>query len=443
MSVEKTTPVASFDHILSAIRHEVSDEYSALNIHFIKFSENALDALNAKQSEITSVNGGQALYDTAISALNEYNHDTSFCAACINVSEKHMLGLRNKTTGLAICMINDADLNIFEDQTFAHKFFGYATACEAIYKHLQKETKQTAPSALGTTLRLKLMGDCFASMALESAGVTGTTQNILKKLCALSTQKTINFDCAAHPLPMAADGLNVVYKDLKDEIPPKTGPLAHAYFMAEEIANTYDDISLKQWVSFCTAAQDMAWAGYSTQEILSAAAYGADNPHIRAVAHICAEGLNTNPMPLKNNEEFNPFNNEEDNERLHLRLCRAAFDSALKEAEDAQHPEAFLKAARKQTIRLLDGNPLGWCAPALIEAENAWHTFKDNPHADQNAIANAFESICSQIKWRDLQQLNTKLSTLRAKNKTVTGQTVLSLIKDKEQYRHFRNAFEV
>ena len=309
----------------------------------------------------------------------------------------------------------------------------------------EKEKIQNAdPSrAMIKTLRTRMMADCFATMMLESTGMKGALQNIPKQMCKKTLSTAKNYRAHLHPLPMALDGLNVIYKDLKDSRTPKTGTFEHTHFMACEIGDTYDDIPLKEWVRFCLNAQDMAWAGHQPSEIISAAVYGSDSPYIRSNAHICAETLNITPSPLKTHAMYNPFADDDANERAHIRLCNAAFLTLMDKVSVSENPHLFLDEARTQTKKLMECQPLGWCAPALIEAENAYRLFIETPNAEEDMIKHAFEAGLSRIHWKDLGALTRRIIALKNKMERVCATDVLEDIEGIEKFEPYQGAFDL
>ncbi len=439
---------SSTDHIFNAIRRSLSEEFPELTLIYIICDEGQQStAFKSKKHEFADHPSAKELIEQIETALDTRPPE-HFGSYFIKHHEKILMGLQKKLSALAVCFINTKTLEYFEDADFSCKCTAYSACFETLHHLLKKDTNedpiQTDPSREKiNALRIKLMADCFAAMMLESTGTKGAIQIIIKKYCENTLSPAKDFHPENHPLLLAIDGLNVVYKDLKDEIPSKTGLIAHTYYMAAEIGNTYDDISLKQWIRFYLGAQDMAWAGYSNNAILSAAVYSSDSPYIRSNAHICAESLNTTPVPLKDTNIYNPFADDEKNERLHIRACKMAFMALLERINETEDPNLFFETARKQTKDLLKFKPMGWCAPALIEAENALRLFKETPTTEEEMIGNAFQASLSQIQWKDLKTLNRKFIDLTRKGMDIGPNEALEIIGDDEVYAHYRNAFEL
>jgi len=440
----------STDHIFNAIRRTITDEFPDLTLLFIICGEGQQsESFEIKKQEISKHPAAHLLIRHTERLIK--SHPPEHFGTCfVEETEKSAFGLIKKQQALAACFINERALKHFEDKDFACKVTAYTGAFEAVHLYLQsKDRKNEQLKEVDTTrlkinaLRTKLMADCFAAMILESSGIKNATQTVTKKYCEHTLSTTTDFHPENHPLPMALDGLNVVYKDLKNQTPPKTGLIKHTHFMALEIGNTYDDISLKQWIRFSLGVQDMAWGGYSSNDILSAAVYGSDSPYIRSTAHICAETLNTTPVPLKDSNIYNPFSEEDANERTHMRACKITFIALLERVNETGDPSLFLEKAREQTKKLFEFRPMGWCAPALIEAENAYRLFKETPTAEEEMIDNAFQAAFAQVKWKDLKTLNRRIIGLSRQGVEVGPEQAIAIMGDDETYAPYKNAFEI
>lgn len=445
-------PQNNTEHIFSAIRREVAEEFKALTLLFeVNETCDVTEALHSKRLEINEHPAGTALLQAPKPSPDS--------TALFHVygpglrTKKRLFNLGTKEQCLFLGVISKQSLSFYEEETFAAQYLGYAYVFKALYGYFHESGKlkpeidepgePDAAQKRVDLLRMNLMADAFAAMLMEHKGVKGAIQRLVKRYCELSVKSTVNMFPEYHPLPMAIDGLQVVFKDLKDDTPPKMGQLEHFMMMAIEIGQTYDDLSLQQWTRFCLGTQDMVWADYSANEILSAAIYGSDDPYIRSNAYICAESLNTNPVPLKNTDMYNPFSDDETNERSHLRLCRVTFIEAINSVNHNDDSKIFLDKALKQTKKLLQGHPLGWCAPALIEAENAYRLFQEDPKREEDTIQNAFHGACSTVKWFDLKRFNRFVIAQKRRGISLSLKDVITLIDRTPHYAQYRSAFEL
>lgn len=446
-----TTKKSNLDHTFSAIRREVADEFSALTLMFAINEEGNVDeAMRANAAAIKEHPAGGLLLSQA--RPRQDNTELFHVSGPAIETSKIFMSFGIKQEYLFLGVFSKYSLAFYEDESFAAQYLAYAYVFKALHTYFMEtgkikgdedETILDAQQQRILNLRMNLMADAFAAMMMESKGVKGAIQRLIKRYCELSVRATINMFPEYHPLPMAIDGLNVVYKDLKDDRQPKIGELEHTFMMALEIGQTYDDLSLQQWTRFCLGTQDMVWADFSANEILSAAIYGSDDPYIRSNAYICAESLNTNPVPLKNNDLYNPFSDDDKNERAHMRLCRAAFVKAIEAVNHNDASQIFLDRAVEQTKKLLQGHPIGWCAPALMEAENAYRLFREDPKAEEDIIQNAFHGTCAKIKWFDLKRFNRFIIAQKRRGVHLTLLDVINLVDQNSAYSHYRPAFEL
>jgi hypothetical protein len=190
--------------------------------------------------------------------------------------------------------------------------------------------------------------------------------------------------------------------------------------MAREIGDTYEDVSLLQWVSFCQAAQSMVWAGHSKSEILGAAVYSNEDPYIRSTAYIVAETLGADPVPPRHHDFNNPFADDAANERLHFKRARAAFPPILEKVAIEDDPGLFVLAAHESTSALLEGAPAGWCAPALRQAYKAYIGNTDEHRPAAEAAHDAFQAALGSTPWPLIVRLHKLLTDERRR----TGQAL-------------------
>ena len=453
MTTQNITP----SQIFQSIQEEFARDFPNLELIFLPYeTSHPVKTIIEKKPLFSGHPAANEVLKNAEKTTNNTNTG-SFCAAFAAHEKKQLFGFKTERECLALCMIDTHETAVFENQALGYRFFAYITAFMALDQHICSSKKQkykkfktvefdSETKPLERTLhrlQLNLMAESFAAMMLEHHEGTGTIRTIIKTLCQSALKPAKQYKPEDHPVPLALDGVNIVYKDLIDDRPDNCSNIEHVYNMAREISDTYDETSLRQWVRFISSAQDMAWAGFSENEILSAAIYVSDSPNIRANAHICSELLNTTPVPLKNNEFYNPFNTAETNERMHLRLCRTTFMDLIEKVGETNDPSLFIKEAREQTLKLLDGHPIGWCAPALIETENAYRLCQEYETFEEEEITDAFHGACAQVKWPDLQRLARRFLSLKRLENEVSIQSALRIIEQDERYTPYKSPFEI
>lgn len=450
-----TSDTASLDYSLNIVRREFSDEFPDLALVFIACHAGAREeALQKRQEEILEHPAGRALWPKLKSFVRERDFFSDL-AGFARADRNRYFNLVKKEIFLAVLFVNADEIRSDgDDAAFLNKNLAYALGWQALW--LREAWKKNRPGLenhegilslnpeRAEWLRQQMMADCFAAMMLETKGEKGAISRLLKRRCELSILPAVRYRPENFPFPVALDATHLVYKDLRDTAPPGTGPLAHAYFMAQEIGQTYDDMNLKQWAFFCRAAQEMAWAGHSKNEILGAAVYASDDPYVRSTGYIVAETLNTDPIPLKHTDFYNPFADDDANERLHARRCRGAFDDLIGEIDGGADVSIILKEVKRQNAALLNGDPAGWCALALLAAHGAYRT---SPAASEippleNARAAFFKTL-EQTGWPHIRKLHRLIVAEKRKGVAMNAEKAAALTAQQDELAFLKAAFEI
>ena len=443
-------PSTSIDHISNAVRRFVSDEFNNLKIIYIPCQQGQQQkAFDTIKQSYTDHPAYEKIVSTVENTLR-HKSDNFFGHVMVDIIEKSLGGLIKFKKYLAICFIDETQLEIFEDHEFNAYFEIYRHTFPVLSQYFYEEKNDRIIRAINdkqrfkpNAMRIKLMQDCFATMILQSEISKQSIKSIIKQYCELTLSKSKFFRSEDRPLPLCVDGLNVVYRSLKNDRDPRIGIIEHIFFMADEIGHTYDDACLRAWLRFSQSVQFMVWADHNNNEILSAAIYNSESAYIRSTAHIFAETLNTTPTPLNIMDRHIPFRSEEDNENTHQRLSKSYFLELHKKAYTEQNAGVFMEAARLQTQRLFDGHIMSWCAPALIEAEHAYHMYEEGKAVYDDEVDNAFDAVSAQIKWKDLIKLNQIFIEERRKNDIITPARALEITAKYEEFSHYKTAFEL
>jgi hypothetical protein len=165
------------------------------------------------------------------------------------------------------------------------------------------------------------------------------------------------------------DAAQLVYDDMR-----KAGALSKAKMfsqaleMAREIGITFDPDTALQWWAFAKPAQEMAWLGIDKGRILAAAVHSSEDPYARANAYLVSEILHIDPGMMSDNTLYNAFTDQEANERHHKKMCDDLLQDLLSRRNPEDNGDIFRREAAKQNRKLLEGQLIGWCAPALLAA---------------------------------------------------------------------------
>ncbi len=197
---------------------------------------------------------------------------------------------------------------------------------------------------------------------------------------------------------------------------------------ARQVAKTVDAEAVKDWISFATDSQDMAWRGYNGEQILGAAMNTSDNTQIRSLAHLIAEITGIKPVSVFDLKgDYSPFATETYNEQLHERTIDLVFNEAMIAARRQRSPEPLIDTANSQNLKLLSGHLLGWCAGALQASARAWAAAGSNSNEAYDAAKREFESARSRTAWSALRELSGKIVASYRENVPVTLGTLLEI----------------
>lgn len=440
---------AALEHSLNVIRRDILDEFQDLTVLFIVHEPGRrAEALMRREDEIREHPAGESLW-AALKAKADAPDQTSTFGGLAAAIQERYFGLSKHWHFLGVLFVNSADIEEDEHIQFWIKHVAYSLCWPVLdlYKSIkaapakEPNTITELPQQDVAWLRTQMLADCFATMMMENTGEKNAIQRIIKRRCEMCLTPTPHFRPEDYPFPLALDATLLVYRDLKDAAPPKVGPIAHTIFMTREIGETYEDASLTQWVTFCRAAQEMIWAGQNKTEVLGAAVYSNEDPYIRSTAYIVAETLNTDPLPLKNTDFYNPFADEEANERLHLRRARNLFQDLIGRVAVDDDLGAMNMTIRLVNAELLEGNPAGWCALAIVRAYQAYKEHAAD-HAKGIEEANtAFKHHLKQTPWKDIMKLHQMLVMKRREGPKLSNEIALSVIRTHKDLIPLEDAF--
>lgn len=210
-----------------------------------------------------------------------------------------------------------------------------------------------------------------------------------------------------YPFPLAAEATQLALDELNKRPPSKKRQIPAAMKIADTIGQTYDDVSLKQWIYFCKPAQDMAWRGDDKTMIIGAAVSTSQDTYIRATGFLVSEILKIDPESIVSvQDNYSPFAEDRYNQKLHQTMIERAFQSAVNAGLSDKSGNAFSTVASQQNQRLTDGHILGWCAAALQAAGRAFDSALANgSKTPDQAARREFEVSREKTTWDSLKDL--------------------------------------
>ncbi len=393
---------AAADHACNVVRRQIQEEFSDLTLLYIVHeSGERQKALEARLAELRIHPAGE-IFLPRLRHMAEQDGE-EFSGIAIK-SGKTLLNpfARNKTLA---CFFVNADWLATAEDARRHALFLAYHALSLIEDHKtgEKDDVQESNGIItpvpDKTLRVwkNMLADTFSALAMELEkrrdwiGELGRRRSLAALSAAPGEQPEL------YPFPLVLDATRLLYHDM-GKAQGTAGLVHHALEMTREIGETFDRASVRQWWAFSYTAQDMAWMGAEPNAILGAAVYNSEDPYARATAYLVAEALNVHTLTAASASSYNPFAENETNERHHLKICDERFRMTMSKANIQNSSEPFVEEAAKQNRKLLEGNPIGWCAYPLLCAEVF---FRISP----NQAKAAFDKAMLEADWNKVQDV--------------------------------------
>lgn len=257
----------------------------------------------------------------------------------------------------------------------------------------------------------------------------------------MALQAIPHYRAEQFPFAVTADAAEMVFEEMTANGSEVTKPVNFATQIAQEIDYTYDDTSMRQWWSFTTAAQEMAWLDFDKNKILGTAIYTSEDPYVRSTAYLVAEALNMEPAPLQDLGNYNPFTDQEVNERLHIRACDESFQTLMSQLVIDFNEHSLEDLIRRQNDRLMEGYPVGWCAHGLRLAFDAYQTAGASGERPADRALQAFVRGRDEVSWESLRSICRLVMHKRREEQKITPQMMAGFVRDKEGLHLICNAF--
>ncbi len=444
---------AALDHACNVVRRQFEGELDNFTLFFIIHEPGQRQqALESKHRTLQILFGNPDLY-TALSKDIETNaqDDCSKFAALGLKKEKTLFGLKTRETLIACFFVNADE---FKTETAIQQGI-YHLCWHAL--NLLEQRKIMRPSqrfAEGNIALLhqdkerqaqdNMLADAFSAIMMERHDHKRFIHHLAQQRCNEALTATPNHKPEDYPYPIAAEATQIVYKELSEIHEDKGGKgktITKALQMTKEIGVTYDEHAIRQWTAFSTAAQRMAWLDHDRHKILSTAIYSSEDPYVRSTAYIVSETLNIEPAIITNMGFYNPFTDQEVNERLHKKHCIETLEILLSKYKKKRDANIFIQKAIAQNTRLIRGRFTGWCAHALLEIYDALQ--KPGAHSDPDFkyLHQLFEKTTGAMPWSRLFELSDAITKKKQDGTEITNDIILTICEQNEQFNLIPDTF--
>ncbi len=377
----------------------------ALDLSFIAHrSGQRLESLSLAGQELLSHPAGKA----AIRLMRKPQKGE--CSALLGLATWHeniFLGLAHRQNMMALATLNIDDFESLREV----RSQAWHLAWHGINLYNQQNNPDGDVVFLDydedSILSANLRADVFGAVMCHLSGDKDAVRRLAHTRCSDSLARRPGFSPENYPFPLAMEATQVALSEILNKPPSQSRQIYTALRLADNIARTYDNETLRQWADFCKPAQNMAWRGDTREIILGAAVGVSQDTFVRTTGFLVCEITQTNPASVLNLEDrYIPFSADRYSQSLHESMIDRIFEKAVNSGLQRHNAIPFLDAANEQNQRLSDGHILGWCASALQAAGKAFDTaMKSGSKTPAEEARRQFETLCHVTTWDHLKQL--------------------------------------
>lgn len=263
-----------------------------------------------------------------------------------------------------------------------------------------------------------LIADIFAAFMTDFEHKNGFLKTLALMRAQESLEKRPGFLIEQYPYPLVAEACQMVFEDLRPAFQDLDQLFPVAYTMAQEVAATYGDEVIQQWRDYALPAQEMVWLDYPMESVLGNAVFTAEDPYVRTAAYLICEFLDHTASPVADRSLYNPYASGDKSRNTHIRVCEEEFQRVLSRAAGMTDPSAFIEEMRRQNKALVGGNPVGWCAHAIIEASRVFEQCLQDEEMGLENVSEAFQNTLEAIQWDDILKVSRTIIAMHRAGKT-------------------------
>ena len=407
------------------ITKQVRENYKVLTVHFIVHHDgHRNEALGVAAQEIIHHPAAEtAMRLMQKSRLNEESALLGTAVARHNI----LLGMAWRDHLLALCTINIDHVNTMKEVR-AQAWHLTWHAIDA-YSYNQNPDGRGGPAkdiivrrrSATEMARANLQADTFSAIMCALNGDRDALRDIgkFRALNALTTRSAHMPEF--YPYAIAMDATEFSFRELGKKLPSKRMMIPAALKIARTIDRAIDQDALTNWFEFCEPAQDMAWRGFSKEDILSAAINTSPDTFVRSTGHMLKDMMSVEPSSfLTISDHYSPYADDAINEKLHEKLVEQIFEDIIAKGLSQHNPDPFLKLANKQNEELSEGRILGWCAAGLQAAARIIENSRDGDRQTEQLVRREFQDGRNKTNWETLENLGNRVVQHQREGEIIT-----------------------
>lgn len=430
-----------------AVSRQIRDHMKDLTVYFIVHHE-------GQRAEALGLAGQQIIHhpaaETALHLMTKARHSEESTLIGMAVARQNiMMGLATRNSVLALCTLNVDQYETLEDV----RYHAYHLAWHAIDAlHYRSEAMQRPGGSSEIIVRRRnameiisanLRADVFASLicALQDDHEAIGRIGVIRGLDVLQTQH--HYHPEYFPYVITIESVTAAIRELRKKNIYKKKHIETALRLTDETGKTFEGLSLKQWIAFSDPAQDMAWRGYTREQILSAAINTSENTYVRAIGYLVSEITGIRPASiLEIRENYSPFADDEFNDKLHEKAVSDIFEDVIAQGLRLRTIDPFIETATRQNVHLIDGQVMGWCAAALQASGRAFDSALKNGKEPEAAARREFYDERSKTGWGSLKTIGKQIIRECRRGHTLTLENIINMCKDDKGASSMRKAIE-
>lgn len=424
-------PINQIQAICRDITQDIERSYQGLSLYFVIHGKGKMrDAIALSEHEIVSHPAGNAA--RAIIRKHTKGERSSFLGLAI-ANESSLFGFKKRDHLLGLFNINkdhydnEVEMRAQIYQLAWHAVDLYEIRQEPAYRNKFKSGPMVPKRSSLNLAKAHLQADVFAGVMSVLTKKDGNLDHNLVKLIAqkrgvMALNAIADYRAEDFPSVIAIESCEFIIKELMQNPPPPEDYVHVARQLSLDVGQAFDEENIKQWWNFSIPAQDMAWRGYTKQEILGAAINTSNDPFVRSVGYLIQEVTDIEPASAASLEHsYNAFIDPDTNLKLHKEMVDSIFEGAITEGLQTSSADALLLAATQQNENLTEGRILGWCANALQDAAKAFQKALSAGTAPDQAARMHFEGSKDDLtSWETLKELGKNIVDQKRQGFAVT-----------------------
>ncbi len=396
--------------IINDVTQEVEKAYAGLSLCFVTHQSGKIrESIALAEHEVISHPAGNAA--RTILRKHTTNDQSSFLGLAITTKSK-MMGFKKTDHLLGLFNVN---INEFENLDEAraqiyhlawHAIDLYEIRQQPQYRNKFKKGPMIPKRSPMNAAKAFLQADVFA-ISLSALRKENDLLNLLSSRRAHSSlEAKSNFKPEDFPSTIAMDICKLAIDDLTSKNIQKEDHIQRARKLSIDVGHTFDEENIRQWWNFTIPAQDMAWRGFSKEQILGAAIHTSSDPFVRSIGFLIQGVTHVEPVAADTLKQgYNAFIDPEILASLHKEMVDTIFEDAIIKGLEESSNRPFLNAANSLNEALTEGHILGWCSNALQDAAHAFERALLNGAPPDQAARMQFEGNKSHPKWETLKEI--------------------------------------